>query len=152
MTSTSPGTSNQKQLSVFVDTNVFVARMDDQDLTHKDVVQLTHALPDDTLLFTSTQIVSESLTVITQKLGKQTAAALLDEFLSTDITIIYIDETIFKTPLLLFDKIKSKNVSFADYTSFVIFEQFKLDGVFTFDNHFKKQGIPILSDVLSSFK
>lgn len=137
-----------KPLTILIDTNVFIAQLDENDTTHTQVIAISKKIPESSILYTTTQIMSESLTVAAQKLGKKTAINLLKELLPGDVTIIHIDELIFNKSLSLFKTITSKNVSFADCTSFVVLKQYSIDAVFTFDQHFKKQGFKLLNDLI----
>jgi len=137
-----------RPLSILIDTNVFIARLDKNDTTHTQVIAISKKIPENSVLYTTNQIISESLTVAAQKLGKNTAITLLRELLSGDVTIIHVDEHIFSKSLSLFKKIRSKNVSFADCTSFVVLKQYNIDAVFTFDQHFRQQGFKLLNDLI----
>ena len=65
--------------NVFIDTNVFVALEDENDSTHKRAIQLSEFLLNqhNVKFYTSSEVISETLTVISRKLGKEVAKNLL---------------------------------------------------------------------------
>jgi uncharacterized protein len=126
---------------IFVDTSFFVSLYDEKDPNHNEALKLSSNLPEEALLYTSSEMISESLTVISQKTSKKRSIDFYDDILPIELIIVDIDT--FNKSVDLFKKIKSKNVSFADCTSFVICRELDIDAVLTFDKHFKKQGIKI---------
>lgn len=134
---------------VFFDTNIYVALSDQEDATHRKACQLMESLHRRPHLpITSSHIVSESLTVISQKVGKKQSLKFFEDLQNSETEIIFVDQEIHQQGLELFAKIKSKNVSFVDATSFVIMKNKGIKVVFTFDQHFKTQGFKLLSDAV----
>lgn len=131
---------------VFIDTNVFVALKDDTDSTHKRALKLLEILvKQKNPLFTSSDIIAESLTVISRKLGKDEAMEFLKE-LKTYAKEIFIDESIHKETRRFFAKVKSKNISFIDCSSVIAMKRNKIKYIFSFDEDFKKMGVELLGD------
>lgn len=145
-----PNTTNMPMDSsnwVFVDSNIYVASFDDRDPTHSKAVELEKKITDLNLKpLTSSNIISECLTIISQKLGKPTALKFLKGLGESETEILFVDELIYNQALELFPKIKSKNVSFADCTSFTIMKNRGVKVAFTFDQHFKTQGFKLLGE------
>lgn len=129
---------------LFVDSSAFVSLYDEKDSLNSRAWELLKKIPDEWSIYTSSEVISETLTVISQKLGKHKCAYFYDQVLY-GIEMIMIDINIFNEAIDLFKKIKSKNVSFVDCTSFVICKQHKIKTVFTFDQHFKKQELNLLA-------
>lgn len=145
MTSTLTDSNNL----TFVDSNIYVALFDDNDRTHSRATELQKKITSsDFKLLTSSNIVSECLTIISQKLGKPFALKFLKGLEESGTEVLFVDELIYNEALRLFPKIKSKNVSFVDCTSFVIMKNRGIKVVFTFDQHFKSQGFKLLSDAV----
>ncbi|MEK7595462.1 MAG: PIN domain-containing protein [Patescibacteria group bacterium] len=136
------------KLTVLIDTNIFVALYDKNDPTHKQAANMFASLPSDARLVTTSEIVGESITVIAMKVGKDFALRLISEIVN--IELLFVEEIIFYKAIEVFKRIKSKNVSFVDCVSFVIAREkrFGIDCVFTFDRHFKTQGVVLLSDLV----
>ncbi len=140
--------SKGKEL-VFFDTNIYVALSDQEDSTHYKAYQLMESLRRRIHLpVTSSHVVSESLTVISQKVGKRQALRFFEDLQNSETEIIFVDQEIHQRALELFPKIKFKNVSFVDVTSFVIMKNKGIKVVFTFDQHFKTEGFKLLSAVV----
>lgn len=137
-----------KTTVVFVDTNVYVATADLADSLHQKALALSRELAFPRFkTVTSSNIVSESLTVISQKVNKAAAVKFLEDLEGSTTEIIFVDEEIYSQALELFPKIKSKNVSFVDATSFAVMKNRGIKAAFTFDRHFKTQGFKLLSEV-----
>ena len=143
-----PNMTNMPMISkVFIDTNVFVASRDKNDSTHLKTKDLFEKLIQRKVRFyTSSDIIAESLTVISRKLGKKEAINFLKEV--TEITEeIFIDEIIHKRARKLFKRIKSKNISFIDCSSAVATKRNKIKVIFSFDEDFKSLGVKLASDL-----
>jgi predicted nucleic acid-binding protein len=133
---------------VFVDTNVFVALRDTSDSTHTKAVKYYELLKKDGCKFyTSSDIIAESLTVISKKISKKSALTFLDEIEGV-IKEIFIDEFLHKETRDFFKRVKSKNISFIDCSSVIAMRRAKIKVIFSFDEDFKKMGVKLLGDVV----
>ena len=143
-----PNTINTHMISkVFIDTNVFVALRDETDSTHTKAVHFYEILKsNNTKFITSSDIIAESLTVISRKLGKKSATDFLDG-ITAFAKEIFINENLHKETRKLFRRIKSKNVSFVDCSSVITMKKNKLDTIFSFDEDFKNLGVKLVEDV-----
>ena len=129
---------------VFVDTNVFVTTRDFNDSTHQKAVDLSeYLLANEAAWYTSSDIIAESLTVLSQKLGKSVALDWYKDFKNGNIKEIFVDEILHREARSFFTKIKSKNVSFVDCSSAVAMKRNKIDVIFSFDEDFKGMGIKL---------
>ena len=134
---------------VFVDTNVFVTTRDFNDSTHQKAVDLSeYLLANEAAWYTSSDIIAESLTVLSQKLGKSVALDWYKDFKNGNIKEIFVDEILHREARSFFTKIKSKNVSFVDCSSAVAMKRNKIDVIFSFDEDFKGMGIKLLGDLV----
>lgn len=132
---------------VFVDTNVFVAIRDTKDSTHNQAVKIYEELKSNKVkFFTSSDIIGETLTVLAKKLGKATAKEFLDNF-SVLTKEIFIDKYLHQETRELFQRVKSKNISFIDFSSVVAMKRNKIKSIFSFDKDFKKLGVKLAADV-----
>lgn len=133
---------------IFVDTNVFVTLRDTTDSTHKKAVEFYKLLKKtDYKFYTSSDIIAESLTVISKKVGKKSAIDFLDE-LEGVIKEIFIDEKLHKETRRFFAKVKSKNISFIDCSSVIAMKRSKIEVIFSFDEHFRNLGVSLLGDII----
>lgn len=134
---------------VFVDTNIFVALKDKNDPTHKEAKEVALYLNEKNIkLYTSSDVIGETMTVLSRKLGKKVARFFFDNYLKSGISEIFVDDIIHDEARKLFFKIASKNISFIDCSSAIAMEQAKIDAVFTFDKHFKSLGSRLIGDIL----
>jgi len=134
---------------VFVDTNIFVALEDKKDKTHTKASKLLDKLEKiGVQLYTSSDVIGESLTVISKKLDKRAAEVFYKNYLSGYMLEIFIDESMHIEARNLFLKTRSKNVSFIDCSSVVVMKKEDIKAAFTFDKHFRSLGVKLLSDVL----
>lgn len=132
-----------------MDTNVFVATRDFNDTTHKKALELTGFLAENKVAwYTSSEIVGETLTVLSQKLGKEIAIDWCKDFIKSGIKVLFIDEIIYKDSQNYFIKTKQKNISFIDCSCVVTMKKNKIDTIFSFDKDFKKMGVKLLEDVV----
>lgn len=132
---------------VFIDTNVFVAFKDNKDSTYKRARELYKILKLKKFkFFTSSDVIGESLTVISKKLGKLAANEFLSE-IHTYAKEIFIDKYLHKESRDVFKRIKSKNISFIDCSSAVAMKRKKIKIIFSFDKDFRKLGVKLAADV-----
>lgn len=128
---------------VFIDTNIFVALRDKSDPTHQRAVKiLTSFIDKDSHFYTSSDVIGETLTVLSRKLGKNQAKIFAKEI--PDIAIeIFIDDSLHKKARTLFSSIQSKNISFIDCSSVIAMKENNIPFAFTFDKHFKTLGVKL---------
>lgn len=133
-------------MKIFVDANIFYASFDSNDTTHKKVINTYKKVPQDAILCTSTQTLSEAATLISQRLGKKQLELFL-KTINESFVVIYINHKIAAKAQEIILKTKSKNISFADCTTIAICKtkKYKIDALFTFDKHFNNKGIKLLS-------
>lgn len=134
-------------MKIFIDANVFVANTMPEDPLHHRArelaVQLKSEGPE---FFTSSDVVKESLTIISQRGGKSAAKKFYSQITNekSGISIIFIDEKIHQQGLQLFQEITDKDISAVDCTSFALMRKLGIETVFTFDRHFQKAGFTLL--------
>ncbi|MDZ7587042.1 MAG: PIN domain-containing protein [Patescibacteria group bacterium] len=128
---------------VFIDTNIFVAIKDDKDSTHDRAILLLKTLKSKKVrFFTSSDVIGESITVISKKLGKLAAIEFLSR-LNDYAEEIFIDKYLHQETRDVFKRIKSKNISFIDCSSVVAMKRHKIKSIFSFDQDFKKLGVKL---------
>lgn len=126
---------------IFVDTDVLVALNRASDSHHQRAVKILENLSKTrTVSYTSTNVLLETLTIISQRIGKKKAVQLLDELRGSRYNVIHPSEKIVSNAEEIFRSTKSKNISYSDCLSFAIMRNTGINHVFSFDIHFKKQG------------
>lgn len=135
----------------FVDTNVFVATRNENDPTHKKAIRLFDYLKKNSIqLYTSSDVIGETLTVMSKKLGKAIAADWFNDYKKSEVKEIFVDEDIHEEARNLFFQVRSKNISFIDCSSAVAMKKNKINVIFTFDEHFKKLGVRLLGEAVKN--
>lgn len=131
-------------MKVFVDADAFVGLTIPTDAYHKTAVSLVKVLKDKKAqLFTSSDVLKEAATVISQKASHEAAIEFLRKITSgeVDITVIFVNEKVNQRGVEIFIQQMSKNVSVFDCTSFAVMEKYKIEHAFSFDKHFKGKRI-----------
>lgn len=132
-------------MRVFVDANIFVALVNEKDSTHHKALKLMAKLAKhDPQLFTSSDIIKEAATIISQRIDHNSAIKFLNEIETGDIKMIFVDHQLHEEGLEEFKKQTSKNISCVDAISFVIMQKYDIPVVFTFDRDFRKKDTEIL--------
>lgn len=134
---------------IFVDTSVFVSLWDDKDPNRIKAIKLQIKLEELGVdVYTSSDVIGETLTVISRKIGKKNSTEFIKKIVQSNVNIIFINEFLHKETIRFFKTVKSKNISFIDCSSVVAMKRKKIDVAFTFDKHFKKMGVKLLEDVV----
>lgn len=130
-------------LSVFVDSDAFVALAIEKDSNHNKALKtLSNLIQLPVFFITSNYVFSETITVISYKAGHNEAMNFINKIRSNDerYTIKWVDQVIELTALNIFSKQTSKNVSFIDCTNMALVKHENLDAIFSFDEIYKKNG------------
>ena len=134
---------------VFVDTNVFVAIRDTTDTTHKKAIKISEYLDKSKVKwYTSSDIIGETLTVLSKKLGKTICMDWYKDFKNSSIEEIFVDEKLHKGTRSFFKRVKSKNISFIDCSSVITMKRNNIKYIFSFDEDFRKLGVKLLEEVV----
>ncbi|MEK7576828.1 MAG: PIN domain-containing protein [Patescibacteria group bacterium] len=126
---------------VFFDSSVFIGFLNKDDALHVPARTLVQAFLDanDYTSVTSNFVISETITVLSQRANKQLAIMFAELiYHSPAIHIITVDQRIEAKAVEYLKKLKSKNVSFCDCTILAIMDLFQIPYLATFDNDFKK--------------
>ncbi|MCX6783928.1 MAG: PIN domain-containing protein [candidate division WWE3 bacterium] len=128
-------------LKLFVDSSVFYAIRDPKDHDHKKAIAIAKRLSGvDSISFVSTEVISESISLVSRRLGRKESIKLLEELRSGEFTVINPDWELLAKSDDIFRMIRSKNVSYCDCVSFAVMNQQDIIWAFSFDAHFKKHG------------
>ena len=131
-------TTNDSQ-KVFVDTCSFVSLHDDRDSNHEKAIALAKILFEQKVqLYTSSDVIGETLTVIARKLGKKAAGDFYKEYGKSSIIELFVNHDIHEKTRDFFLHVTSKNISFIDCSNVIVMKQNSIQTIFTFDQDFKK--------------
>jgi len=134
---------------VFVDTSAFVSLWDDKDSNRIKAINLQVKLEKlGVEIYTSSDVIGETLTVISKKIGKKQAIEFADRIFKSGVCMIFIDRFLHLETIEFFKKIKSKNISYTDCSSIIAMKNNKIQTAFSFDEHFKNMGVKLLGDEL----
>ena len=131
---------------ILLDSDSFIALAKPTDSNHTKAKKIHQKLLSQSAkYFVSNLVFSETITVISQKLGLASAKKHIKNFKkqvsSGRLTYIYIDQKIESLSLDIFNKQTSKNISFVDCTNIAIYQKYQLDAVFSFDKHYQKNDV-----------
>ncbi len=138
--------------AIFIDSDAFVALFRHDDTNHKKAVTLFDQLKNQSTTFiTSNYVFSESITVISQKVGHGIAVAYINTMISEDAQFLIkrADEFIEEEALEIFKAQTSKNTSFVDCTNMAFLKKLHADAIFSFDGIYRKNGFMLLEDLVA---
>lgn len=132
-------------MSIFVDSSAWVA-LYHRDDSHAALAEKIskNLVRQHASLVTTNYIVAETLTVVSQRSGKQRAQEFGHFVFNGTIPIVRIDDILDRQAFKLFSSLPDKNVSFVDCTSFVLCQELGIKNIFGFDKHFAQQGFTLL--------
>ena len=125
---------------VFADTSAFIAAYDPRDQEHKDAGRLLQDLVGSgARLLTTNFILDETLTWFRRDADARESVgrAILESALVDYVRLEEADE---RRAWSLCLKLRDKDFSYTDLTSFVLMERLKVREVFTFDEDFRRYG------------
>ncbi|HVF69798.1 MAG TPA: PIN domain-containing protein [Xanthomonadales bacterium] len=138
------------KLTIFVDSDAFVAFVKEKDNTHQKAKNLLLQLRSRPVTFITTNYVFlESVTVISQKIDHETAVTYIDKMTSSKspYALHRISEEIEEQAIEIFKKQTSKNTSFVDCTNMAFMKHNNVNVIFSFDEIYRKNGFKLLEDV-----
>lgn len=130
---------------IFVDTSALISVWDHDNINHKQAFNKSIELKKtNQQLLTSNIIISEVLTVLSMRVNKKKALEFGKEIEKSNLIINFVNQDLHQKAWEIFLKIKGKNVSFFDCTSFAIMEDLGIKKAFSFDKDFKKYGFELV--------
>ena len=135
-----------KNLTIFIDTGMFVAFFNKDDINHKRAKVIVKEISEGKygMAFTSEYIIDETLTVILSRTKRfpdavKAGAFILGEIddIPNFINLIIVNNELFNSTWQSFkDNKYDKLMSFTDYSSITINKKYKIDVIASFDSHF----------------
>lgn len=131
---------------IFTDTSFLVSFYNRSDKNHKNSRNIAKALEGESILWViSDYIFDEFLTVLMVRMNKRFAAKvgamILDD---PNISLVKIDEEVFRQSWHVFCKNEERAWSFTDSTSYILIKKLAITEAVSFDKHFGEFGIKIL--------
>jgi predicted nucleic acid-binding protein len=139
-----------KQKTIIVDSDVLVALAKEDDTNHKKAQQTLTKLSKKPVLYTTSNYVfSETVTVISQRVGHSQALSFIQELKSPEslFSMQWIDEELEGIAIQIFKKQTSKNVSFVDCTNMALIKHYRLNAIFSFDSIYERNGFTLAEDL-----
>lgn len=134
-------------MKILIDSSAFISLLAADQYTHKQAIHFFDELKNQNArLYTSNLILSESYTWLLYKNGLKVAIGLENMIGMGEnegiLEIFWIDDLLSRETWTYFVKFAEHKLSFTDAFSFLLVRKFRLDGIFTFDESFKKVGLP----------
>lgn len=135
-------------MTVFIDSSVFVAYGNMDDLHHNKSKKIIEDIASKKYgeIFTSDYVFDESVTVAlvrTKDLDK--AVKLGKLILESEITLLIVDDIIFKEAWRLFERDNRQKMSFTDLTNIAFMRTYEIGYIASFDEAFKSvEGIMVV--------
>ncbi len=135
-------------MKVFIDTSAFIALFIKTEIDHDAVVEkYQHYQQERAICFSSDYVFSECYTRLIYDIGPGKAVKIIQSLEESrkqkEIEILRVDEEIFEKAFGVFLKFSEHKISFTDATSYVLFQSFAFDEIFTLDTDFKKLRLPV---------
>lgn len=130
---------------IFIDTSAIFALYNVSDPHHTKALSVANIIKEgNNRQITTNLVISEALTIISMRLSKQAAIQFGTTISSSSYECIFITENLRNKAWEIFQKVKNKDVSFADCTSFAVMEHLGIKQAFSFDVDFKKYGFELV--------
>jgi len=138
-------------VTVFVDSDAFVALAKTDDSNHARAVKTFEKLKtQDVKFLTSNYVFAETITVISQQVGREQALSFIRAVKNVEAPFPYrwVDSDIEGLALEIFSNQTSKNVSFVDCTNIAIIRKDTLNTIFSFDAVYRKNGVRYVEELV----
>lgn len=131
---------------IFIDSDAFIGIIAPQDAHHVTANAVFDRLAkSEEKLVTSWETIDEVATKLSRYFGKDCADLLFALLSNANITIVYVDAAFSQATVEIFKKQTSKNVSLTDCANIAICRSMGITSIFSFDSHYKKNGLTLLS-------
>jgi predicted nucleic acid-binding protein len=125
-------------VNVFIDTSAFCAFTIPRDQHNSAAKALYKTIQKDKVaLYTSDYVLDEVYTLLKTRGSHATSVKFMDEIIRSNITLLRVTEDIERAAKIIFRRFDDKRLSYTDCTSFALINQFGIDAVFAFDEHFR---------------
>ena len=134
--------------AVFLDTSYLLALELARDQHHARALQYQRSLAGkQPAIVTSSFVLEEIATFLNSRGFHSQAVAAGNQILySSDIQVVYVEETLLERSWTYFQQHTDKRYSLTDCTSFVIMDDLQISHALTFDKHFIQAGFKTLPE------
>lgn len=132
-------------MRLFVHTGALTALSSAGDPYHARALQFLRSLPQGSHLATSNLVFAETVTVVAARYGQDAAVRFADGFLASRIwsAVHYADEALESAAVAVLRRFRDKKLSFTDAAVIATVRAEGLDGVFGFDEDFRRCGLAL---------
>jgi len=128
-------------MSVFIDTNIFVAARNKRDIGHRRALELLKEALEGRYgqAYTSDYVFDEAVTVALRRTRRPDIAMITGRLILVShprIIMLNVNDDIFKAAWDKFQRLAERGLSFTDCATLAIVEQYGIDYVMSFDRHF----------------
>jgi len=123
-------------MTIFLDTGIFFGAFNVEDVNHSSAQKIYLSVFDGNYgaVFTSDYIIDETITLLKVKASPEVALKFLNSALESAMSIIVVDEKIFKESTRVFERYYSKRgISFTDATTVAVLQLLEIDWLASFD-------------------
>jgi predicted nucleic acid-binding protein len=134
-------------IKTFVDTSAFLALLNGDDKYHDFAkIEWIRLITSKSVLVSSNYIIVETISLLQRRFGID-AVKLFTSDVQPINNIVWVDEKIHDSALLVVKTLNQRHLSLVDCTSFGIMQQMGIEYVFTFDSHFSDQGFKLIPNM-----
>lgn len=132
-------------MKLFVDTGAMAALGSHRDPLYARALEFLRSLPPGSSLSTSNLVFTETVTLLASRYGQDAAIRFAEGFLGSRAwsTIHYADEPLERAAIATMRRFRDKKLSFTDAAVIATVRAESLDGVFGFDEDFRRCGIAL---------
>ena len=132
-------------MKLFVDTGAMTALSAPSDPYHARAVEFLRSLPAGARLATSNLVFVEAVTLMAARYGQDEAVRFAEGFLTSRLwsVVHYADESLERAAVAMMRRYRDKKLSFTDASIIATVKAEGLDGVFGFDEDFRRCGVAL---------
>lgn len=132
-------------MRLFVDTGAMTALGIAADPYHARAVEFLRSLPPGTRLATSNLVFAEAVTLMAARYGQDAAIRFAEAFHKSRLwsDVHYADETLERAAVATMRRFRDKSLSFTDAAVIATVRSEGLDGVFGFDEDYRRCGVAL---------
>ncbi len=134
-------------LDILLDADGLVALMNSKHVNHEKAIQARKILLSrGTTWYISRYVVSEVATILSMRVSHKAAVRFLDDLKhSSEVHVIDTNDDLEEETQKIFLEQVSKNISYVDCHNVALIRRYKLDGIFSFDEHYRKNGVVLVT-------
>jgi predicted nucleic acid-binding protein len=125
-------------MRVLIDSDCLFALFIAHDPHHVMARKLFKSMSDiNAELMVTNAVIQETATVLSYKIGQKESLDFLDRFSSLKIAKLTISDGVEEQALKIFKQQTKKGISFVDCANMAVLEEYKFDGILSFDRFYK---------------